>query len=149
MNSHSARTTRRALLIVRRHSSRSRPPPRPRSPPPSQWYKLPGLNALSGAQWVRSIAYGTPPNIVYAGLEGGGVFKSTTGGATWSAFNSGSQPADHERPRAADLEHRHGPSTAGTDAGIYKSTGGAWSPLRRAPRTTRRTRRSSTSRCSR
>ncbi len=43
--------------------------------PPSEWYKLPGLNAASGAPWVRAFAYGTPPNIVYAGLEDGGVFK--------------------------------------------------------------------------
>ena len=57
--------------------------------PPSHWYGLPGLNAACGAQWVRAIAYGTPPNVVYAGLEGGGVFRSTNGGATWSAFNSG------------------------------------------------------------
>ena len=59
--------------------------------PPSQWYALPGLNAASGAQWVRAIAYGTPPNVVYAGLEGGGVFRSTNGGATWSAFNAASR----------------------------------------------------------
>ena len=57
--------------------------------PPSSWYKLPGLNAASGAQWVRAYAYGTPPTTVYAGLEGGGVFRSTNGGATWSAFNAG------------------------------------------------------------
>src|SRR5919205_1805998 len=57
--------------------------------PPSQWYGLPGLNAASGAQWVRSFAHSTPPNVVYAGLEGGGVFRSQDGGATWSAFNGG------------------------------------------------------------
>lgn len=46
---------------------------------PSQWYKLPGLNAASGAQWVRAFAYSTPPNVVYAGLEGGGVFRTAVG----------------------------------------------------------------------
>src|SRR6185436_14802065 len=57
--------------------------------PPSQWYGLPGLDAASGAQWARAFAYSTPPNVVYAGLEGGGVFRSINGGATWSAFNAG------------------------------------------------------------
>lgn len=47
--------------------------------PPSQWYGLPGLNAASGASWVRSIAASAPPNVVYAGLEGGGVRGAATG----------------------------------------------------------------------
>ncbi|MBO9336017.1 MAG: hypothetical protein J7455_15175 [Roseiflexus sp.] len=29
------------------------------------------------------------PNTLYAGTYGGGVFKSTDGGATWSAVNMG------------------------------------------------------------
>jgi hypothetical protein len=29
------------------------------------------------------------PSTVYAGIWGGGVFKSTDGGANWSAFNAG------------------------------------------------------------
>jgi hypothetical protein len=31
----------------------------------------------------------TAPNTLYAGTSGGGVFKSTDGGANWSAANSG------------------------------------------------------------
>ena len=78
--------------------------------PPSEWYGLPGLNARRGAQWVRAYRDGTPPNVVYAGLEGGGVFRSTNGGATWSAFNSRvPEPADRQRPRAAGVEHRARP----------------------------------------
>lgn len=97
--------------------------------PPSTWYGLPGLNAASGASWVRSIAVSTQPNVVYAGLEGGGVFRSTDGGATWSAFNAGF-------PNPATVNVRgllaSGTSTtvhAATDSGIWKSTGGAWSRL--------------------
>ena len=130
MNSHSARTTGRALLIVLTAFLALAPVSQATIPaPPSQWYKLPGLNALSGAQWVRSIAYGTPPNIVYAGLEGGGVFKSTTGGATWSAFNSGFPNPLTTNVRALLTSSTGTTVYAGTDAGIYKSTGGAWSPL--------------------
>jgi hypothetical protein len=31
----------------------------------------------------------TSPTTLYAGTYGGGVFKSTNGGTTWSAFNTG------------------------------------------------------------
>ena len=97
--------------------------------PPSKWYKLPGLNAASGAQWVRAYAYSTPPNIVYAGLEGGGVFRSTNGGATWSAFNSGfPNPLTTNVRGAADLEHGHDGVTPAPTRASYKSTGGAWQP---------------------
>ena len=97
--------------------------------PPSQWYGLPGLNEASGAQWVRAIAHGTPPNVVYAGLEGGGVFRSTTGGATWSAFNSGFPNPLTTNVRALLTSSTGTTVYAGTDDGIYKSTGGAWQPL--------------------
>ena len=109
---------------------RSRRPPAPtsRSRPP-QWYGLPGLNEASGAQWVRAIAHGTPPNVVYAGLEGGGVFRSTTGGATWSAFNSGFPNPLTTNVRALLTSSTGTTVYAGTDDGIYKSTGGAWQPL--------------------
>ena len=70
---------RRALVLAAILAGAVAPAARADVPaPPSQWYGLPGLNAASGAQWVRALAYSTPPNIVYAGLEGGGVFRSTT-----------------------------------------------------------------------
>jgi len=94
--------------------------------PPSKWYALPGLNAASGAQWVRALAYGTPPNIVYAGLEGGGVFKSETGGATWSAFNSGFPNPLITNVRALLTSSTGTTVWAGTDDGLWKSDGGAW-----------------------
>ena len=101
--------------------------------PPSQWYGLPGLNAASGAQWVRALAYSAPPNVVYAGLEGGGVFKSDTGGATWSAFNDGFPNSLTTNVRALLTSSTGTTVYAGTDSGIFKSTGGAWAPLAQGP----------------
>lgn len=101
--------------------------------PPSQWYKLPGLNAASGAQWVRAFAYSTPPNVVYAGLEGGGVFRSTDGGATWSAFNDGFPNPLTTNVRALLASSTGTTVYAGADTGIWKSDGGAWQPLAQGP----------------
>ena len=117
--------------------------------PPSKWYKLPGLNAASGAQWVRAFAYSTPPNVVYAGLEGGGVFKSTNGGATWSAFNSGFPNPLTTNVRALLTSSTGTTVFAGTDDGCTSRRAAPGSRTRRAPRTTRPSRRSSTSPCSR
>lgn len=99
----------------------------------SQWYPLPGLNAASGAQWVRALAYSTPPTTVYAGLEGGGTFKSLTGGATWSGFNSGFANPLITNVRALLSSSTGTTVYAGTDSGIFKSTGGAWQPLAQGP----------------
>ncbi|MCU0312943.1 MAG: glycoside hydrolase [Solirubrobacteraceae bacterium] len=101
--------------------------------PPSQWYGLPGLNAASGAQWVRALAYSTPPNVVYAGLEGGGVFKSVTGGATWTPFNSGFANPLITNVRALLTSSTGTTVYAGTDLGVFKSTGGAWQPIAQGP----------------
>jgi hypothetical protein len=98
--------------------------------PPSQWFGLPGLDAASGAQWARAFAYSTPPNVVYAGLEGGGVFRSVTGGATWSAFNAGFPNPRTTNVRALLTSGTGTEVLAGTDSGVWKSTGGgAWQPL--------------------
>ena len=101
--------------------------------PLSQWNGLPGLNAASGAQWVRSYAYSTPPNVVYAGLEGGGVFKSTTGGATWSEFNDGFPNKLITNVRALLTSSTGSTVYAGVDSGIWKSDGGAWEPMAQGP----------------
>src|SRR5262245_36360869 len=102
--------------------------------PPSQWYGLPGLNEASGAQWVRALAYSTPPNVVYAGLEGGGVFKSTTGGATWSPFNGGFPNPLTTNVRALLTSSTGTDVYAGTDSGVWKSGGGGnWQPLAQGP----------------
>jgi hypothetical protein len=100
----------------------------------SQWYPLPGLNASTGAQWMRAIApYGTPPNVVYAGMEAGGVYKSVNGGATWSAFNSGFANPLLTNVRALLTSSSGTTVYAGVDSGIFKSTGGAWQPLAQGP----------------
>src|SRR5262250_2426732 len=68
----------------------------------------------------------TTPTTLYAGTLGGGVFKSTTGGSSWSAVNTG----------LANLEVRTlalDPTTlyAGTLGGVFKSTdgGSSWSAV--------------------
>ena len=115
--------------------------------PPSQWYGLPGLNEASGAQWVRAIAHGTPPGIVYAGLEGGGVYRSI-GGAAWTSFNSGFPNPLTTNVRALLTSSTGTTVYAGTDDGITSRRAARGSRTRRAPRTTRPSRRSSTSPCS-
>lgn len=99
----------------------------------STWHKLPGLNAASGAQWVRAYAYdAVPPTTVYAGLEGGGVFRSTNGGATWSAFNAGFDNPLITNVRAFLVSP--GSVLAGTDLGLFRSSnGGAWQPVAQGP----------------
>lgn len=96
---------------------------------PSKWYGLPGLNAASGASWVRALAYGTPPNVVYAGLEGGGVYRSTTGGASWSAFNAGFSNPANVSIRALMASSTGTTVWAGTDGGLFKNESGTWQPV--------------------
>lgn len=102
--------------------------------PLSQWFGLPGLNAAGGAQWVRAYAYSTPPNVVYAGLEGGGVYRSVTGGVSWSAFNAGFPNPLTTNVRALLTSSTGTEVWAGTDSGVWKSTGGgAWQPIAQGP----------------
>ncbi len=44
----------------------------------SAWTGLSGLNAASGASWVRDYATGTPPTTIYAATEDDGVWRSVT-----------------------------------------------------------------------
>ncbi|MBO9362486.1 MAG: hypothetical protein J7452_09815, partial [Thermoflexus sp.] len=67
-------------------------------------------------------------NTLYAGTLGGGVFKSTDGGGSWSAFNDG---LTHLFVYALAIDPAN-PDTlyAGTwGGGVFKSTdgGGSWS----------------------
>lgn len=74
------------------------------------------------------------PSLLYAGTQNGGVYKSSDGGAHWSAINNGlGNPMVYAL--AVDPV---APATiyAGTNGnGIYKSvdSGGSWSPLAAAP----------------
>src|SRR5438105_5467047 len=69
------------------------------------------------------------PGVLYA-AAGGGVFKSTNGGASWSAVNTGLPNSSYVSVLAIDPQT---PATlyAGTYRGIFKSTdgGGSWSAV--------------------
>lgn len=91
----------------------------------STWDNLPGLNAAAGAGWVRVYAADTVPTTLYAGTEGDGVFKSTNSGLTWSAFSGGLPAGSNVRA----LLTGGGKVYAGSDTGLWVSSGGAWSPL--------------------
>jgi photosystem II stability/assembly factor-like uncharacterized protein len=69
----------------------------------------------------------TTPTTLYAGTYGGGVFKSTDGGTSWSAVNTG---LTSPTVQALALDPTT-PTTlyAGTWGGVFKSTdgGGSWS----------------------
>lgn len=68
------------------------------------------------------------PATLYAGTSGGGVFKSTNGGGSWTAINTG-LISDDVRALAID------PSTPATlyaaGSGVFKSTngGGSWTAI--------------------
>jgi BNR/Asp-box repeat. len=77
--------------------------------------------------WIYALAINpTTPSTLYAGTDGG-AFKSTDGGATWSAVNTGLSDPDVYalaiNPTAPNTLY------AGANGGVFKSTdGGAnWS----------------------
>ncbi|PYM65198.1 MAG: hypothetical protein DME11_11110, partial [Candidatus Rokuibacteriota bacterium] len=63
------------------------------------------------------------PTTLYAGTSGDGVFKSTDGGTTWRAVNTGLDPRRCCFALAIDPQT---PTTlyASTDGGVFKSTDG-------------------------
>src|SRR5438477_10566441 len=63
------------------------------------------------------------PTTLYAGTSGPGVFKSTDGGTTWRAVNTGLDPRRCCFALAIDPQT---PTTlyASTDGGVFKSTDG-------------------------
>src|SRR5439155_1540341 len=65
------------------------------------------------------------PSTVYAGTFGGGVFKTTNGGGSWSAVNSG-LPSNEIIIGALAVDAKTSPSTvyAGTDGGGVSTTEG-------------------------
>ena len=48
-----------------------------------------GANGLTDTDVFALAIDPQTPSTVYAGTDAGGVYKSTNGGATWSAINSG------------------------------------------------------------
>lgn len=96
------------------------------------WVSLPGLSAPV-PDHVREYTTGQIPTTVYAATEGDGVFRSTTGGVSWSAFNAGLEGI----PGAKDVRAIYADGSrmlAGTSAGLFASTGGgAWQPVAQGP----------------
>jgi hypothetical protein len=90
----------------------------------NSWTQLGNLTPANGANWVRT--YDSGLATLYAGTEGDGVYRSTTAGVSWDAF-SGGLPSTAMNIRA--LIGAGGGELAGTDTGIWKSTGGSWTPL--------------------
>ena len=101
---------------------------------PNSWHgPLPGLSASSGAQWVRVFAFG-PPGTMYAGAEGGGVYRSLSGGATWEDFNAGFPgPKSLNNIRALMASSTSPTVWAGNDTGVWKNDGGSWQPIAQGP----------------
>ncbi|MBI4464983.1 MAG: hypothetical protein HY647_09790 [Acidobacteria bacterium] len=110
-------------------------------------YRPPASNAvtIATANFPRSIQAGGGPvggfitsmaidpansATVYAGTDGGGIFKSTDGGQSWAAANSGLTDSDVNVVAIA-------PSSPGTlytgtaGSGVFKSTDGgqSWTPV--------------------
>src|SRR4051794_35787714 len=96
----------------------------------STWSSLPGLNALSDANWVRVYATDTPPNIIYAGTEGDGVYKSVNAGVTWTPFSAG---LDAGARNVRTIFTSNSKVYAGTEDGLWATSGGAWSPMAQGP----------------
>lgn len=98
---------------------------------PDKWSGLIGLNAASGASWVREYAVSLPSTL-YAATEGGGVYRSTNLGLNWTKMSG-----LDEIPGARNVRtvFTSGSSVyAGTTAGLFKSTnGGAFQPVAQGP----------------
>lgn len=98
----------------------------------STWTSLTGLTTAAGADHVREYATGSTPLEVFAATEDDGVFRSGNAGVSWSAFNAGLEGipgAKNVRTVFKDGSRM----LAGTSAGLFASTGGAWQPLAQGP----------------
>jgi hypothetical protein len=93
----------------------------------------PGINGVTSNEYHGEGIYAlaidpATSTTLYAGTYGGGVFKSTNGGANWSAVNTGLPTYTSVHALAIDPAT---PTTlyAGTSGGVLKSTdgGGTWS----------------------
>jgi photosystem II stability/assembly factor-like uncharacterized protein len=110
------------------------PAPLPgRSAPVAGAQSIPAWTRLGPEGGVVTVVLADPSagSRIYAGLAGGGVFRSTDGGLSWSATTL-TNP--HVHAIAADPA-APGTLYAGTDAGLMKSTdqGATWSPTATVP----------------
>src|SRR2546426_828887 len=101
------------------------------TPPLAQGDNVTAQETVSGlSSDVSAVAIVAPPPALYAGTSGGGVFKSTNEGGSWSAVNTG---LNNTSIFALAIDPA-APATlyAGTDGGgVFKSTngGGRWSAV--------------------
>jgi hypothetical protein len=79
---------------------------------------------------VRVYATGSPPTTIYAGTEGGGVFRSLNDGLTWEPFSGGLQG---EGMSIRAIFTANGKVYAGTDGGLFANTGGGWESVAQGP----------------
>ena len=77
---------------------------------------------------ITALAMSGNSNILYAGTQGGGIYRSGNSGATWTVKNTGltstainTVAIDSSDPNVADIVY------AGTAAGIFKTTNGGTS----------------------
>src|SRR5262249_4841525 len=85
-------------------------------------------NGLPGLTVQTLTVDPTNATTVYAGFNGGGVFKSTDGGASWSASNGGLTSTNV--PSLAWGPGTPAPVYVATNGGVFKSTdgGSSWLP---------------------
>jgi photosystem II stability/assembly factor-like uncharacterized protein len=86
----------------------------------------PANTGLDGGSVNKLASHPSNPSLIYAGTEGGGVFRSTNAGQTWAPINQGLKDLTiHELAIDPDT-----PTTlyVGTGNGLFKSTDGgeAW-----------------------
>jgi hypothetical protein len=92
------------------------------------WNPLVGLNSASGGGWVRALERdAVAPTTVYAATEGGGAFRSTNGGGSWSALSAGL--AGHPARTVRAILALPGRVLAGTEQGVFVLNGSTWTGL--------------------
>jgi uncharacterized membrane protein YgcG len=95
---------------------------------PNQWSPLQGLSPTP--DHVRG--YETGGANIYAWTEGDGIYRADLLGLSWSSYNAGLQNI----PGAMDIRtvYTGGPDVlAGTSAGLFKNSGGSWTPVAQGP----------------
>jgi hypothetical protein len=98
------------------------------------WTPLNGLTP-AGAGTVRQ--YAQVGSTLYAATDGDGIFSSVNAGGLWTADSGGLVPSDGQPEADAttvdSIVSSGATAYAGTDVGVFSSTGGSWSPLDQGP----------------
>lgn len=92
------------------------------------WNPLGGLNAATGGGWVRALERdATAPTTVYAATEGGGAFRSTSAGVSWSPLSAGLVSGAARTVRT--ILPLPGRVLAGTQQGVFVLNGSTWTGI--------------------